>query len=118
MKNSIFISNNNFLGYGLGVFLYINALFELKLDSFGFKISEFCIIGILLFVIIFIFNEINKVLLDNYNEKKIKYYYETNFFTKIRTFDNINLNRKFNQIFSVYTKKKHSYKVILSLIHK
>jgi hypothetical protein len=118
MKKNNFMSNNNSLSYGLGVFLYINALFELKLDFFGFKISEFCIVGILLFVIIFIFNEINKVLLDNYKSKNIKYFYKTNFFTKFRNFNNINLERGFNKISPINIKNKEAYKVLLSLIQK
>jgi hypothetical protein len=118
MKNNTFMSNNSFLSYGLGVFLYINTLFELKLESFGLKISEFCVIGILLFVLVFIFNEINKILLENYEAKAIKYHYETNYFRKYRNFNFLVAEKKFNKVSNIYIKDKNSYKVLLSMIHQ
>lgn len=65
MKKNL-ITSRNFYGYGIGLLLYINAILDLNLRFLGLRVSEICIIAVLLFVIILIFNEINKLLQENF----------------------------------------------------
>lgn len=116
MKTKI-ITNKNFFGYGLALLLYINTIFELELFSLGLKVSELCIIGILLFVIILIFNEINKLLRDNFNVKNIKYYTNVNFYnSKPLIENNIEIGKPIVQVEILPLKNQNIYTLILSLL--
>ena len=111
------ISNNNFFGYGIGVLLYVNTLFEFNLEYFGFKVSELCIILIMLSVLVVIFNEINKILIENYPAKNIKYYQKTNYYKNYSDKgDFVFEENYFKLIPQIHYESKENFKVFISLL--
>jgi hypothetical protein len=116
MKTKI-ITNKNFFGYGLALLLYINTIFELELFALGLRVSELCIVGILLFVIILIFNEINKLLRDTFTAKNIKYYTSINFYSS-RTLieNNIDIQKPIIRSEILPLKSTNIYTLIISLL--
>jgi len=116
MKTRI-ITNKNFFGYGLALLLYINIIFELELFALGLRVSEFCIVGILLFVLILIFNEINKLLRDTFIAKNIKYFRNTNYYTSQPLIDNnIDIQKFIIRSEILPIKSVNLYTVIISLL--
>jgi hypothetical protein len=116
MKTKI-ITNKNFFGYGLALLLYINTIFELELFTLGLRVSELCIIGILLFVIILIFNEINNLLRETFTAKNIKYYKNTNFYSSRTLIDNnIDIQKPIINSEVLPIKSTNIYTLLISLL--
>jgi len=111
------ITNRNFWSYGIGFLLYINTIFELELFYLGLRVSEICIIGVLLFVIILIFNEINKLLVENYPAKNIKYYTNNTFYkSKQQLENNVALEKVFTKNENIKVISVLSYISVISAL--